>query len=104
MLLVFNWAKQILKIARDFEPALGEPRRARRASVSLPFRASRAKLNARAGKKEGGWGEGIFARPRFPPPPNFVSAFGGCAARVDVALDPPNPFAGNAKELPKIFL
>ncbi len=29
-------------------------------------------LNARAGKKEGGWGEGIFARPRFPPPPNFV--------------------------------
>ena len=34
-------------------------------------RASRAKLNARAGKKEGDWGEGIFARPRFPPP-NFV--------------------------------
>jgi len=34
------------------------------------------KLDARAGKKEGGWGEGIFARPRFPipifPPPNFV--------------------------------
>jgi len=27
---------------------------------------------ARAGKNEGGWGEGIFARPRFPPPPNFV--------------------------------
>lgn len=25
-----------------------------------------------AGKKEGGWGEGIFACPRFPPPPNFV--------------------------------
>jgi len=23
---------------------------------------------ARAGKKEGGWGEGIFARPRFPIP------------------------------------
>jgi hypothetical protein len=38
MLLVFNWAKQILKIARDFEPALGEPRRARRASV--PFSAA----------------------------------------------------------------
>ena len=35
-------------------------------------RASRAKLNARAGKKEGGWGEGIFARSRFPPPLNFV--------------------------------
>jgi len=48
-LLVFNWAKQILKIARDFEPALGEPRRARRASVSVLCRASRAKLNARAG-------------------------------------------------------
>jgi hypothetical protein len=29
--------------------------------------------DARAGKKEGGWGEGIFARPRFPPP-NFVPA------------------------------
>ena len=28
-------------------------------------RALRAKPNARAGKKEGGWGEGIFARPRF---------------------------------------
>jgi hypothetical protein len=27
---------------------------------------------ARAGKKEGGWGEGIFAHSRFPPPPNFV--------------------------------
>jgi len=22
-------------------------------------------ISARAGKKEGGWGEGIFARPRF---------------------------------------
>ncbi|MCX6812318.1 MAG: hypothetical protein NTW79_01695 [Candidatus Berkelbacteria bacterium] len=30
------------------------------------FRAQN--LNARAGKKEGGWGEGIFARPRFPIP------------------------------------
>jgi len=54
-------------------------------------RLARQKLNARAGKKEGlpatlrvarragGWGEGIFARPRFPipifpPPPNFVPA------------------------------
>jgi len=35
-------------------------------------RAAEPKLNARAGKKEEGWGEGIFARPRFPPPPNFV--------------------------------
>jgi hypothetical protein len=26
-------------------------------------RFARQKLNARAGKKEGGWGEGIFARP-----------------------------------------
>jgi len=29
------------------------------------LRAVELKLNARAGKKEGGWGEGIFARPRF---------------------------------------
>jgi len=28
-------------------------------------RAAEPKLNARAGKKEEGWGEGIFARPRF---------------------------------------
>jgi len=27
-----------------------------------------------------------------------------CATKEDVALDPPNPFAGNAKELPKIFV
>jgi len=38
------------------------------------LRAAEPKWNARAGKKEGGWGEGIFARPRFPPPPNFVPA------------------------------
>jgi len=35
-------------------------------------RATGTKPDARAGKKKGGWGEGIFARPRFPPPPNFV--------------------------------
>jgi len=29
------------------------------------LRSAEPKLNARAGKKEGGWGEGIFARPRF---------------------------------------
>ena len=40
-LLVFNWAKRILKIVRGFEPAFGEPRRARRASVSVLCRASR---------------------------------------------------------------
>ena len=39
-----------------------------------------AKLNTRAGKKEGGWGEGIFARPRFTPPPNFVFRSAKCAA------------------------
>jgi len=39
------------------------------------LRAAEPKPNARAGKKEGGWGEGIFARPRFPPPPNFVFRF-----------------------------
>ncbi|OGI66687.1 hypothetical protein A2823_01200 [Candidatus Nomurabacteria bacterium RIFCSPHIGHO2_01_FULL_41_91] len=43
--LIFNWAKQILKIARDLEPALGEPRCARRASESIPFRASRGRIN-----------------------------------------------------------
>ena len=50
-------------------------------------RASRAKLNARAGKKEGGWGEGIFARPRFPPPPNFVFRFAKCAARKNETVE-----------------
>jgi len=39
-----------------------------------------------------GWGEGIFARPRFPipifpPPPNFVFRFAKCAAKKkDVVL------------------
>ena len=39
-----NWIKvasTLVKIARDFEPALGEPRRARRASISVLCRASR---------------------------------------------------------------
>lgn len=44
--------------------------------------------NARAGKKEGGWGEGIFARPRFPPP-NFVFCFAKCAAINGVVFAPP---------------
>jgi len=49
------------------------------------LRATGTKPDARAGKKEGGWGEGIFARPRFPipifpPPPNFVFRFAKCAA------------------------
>jgi hypothetical protein len=58
-------------------------------------RFARQKLNARAGKKEGGWGEGIFARPRFPilffsPTPNFVFRFAKCAAKIkDVVLAPP---------------
>src|SRR3989344_5087579 len=42
--------------------------------------------NARVGKKEGGWGEGIFARPRFPPPPNFVFCFAKCAAENLICL------------------
>jgi len=50
--------------------------------------------SARAGKKEGGWGEGIFARPRFPPllfsPPQFfVFRFTKCAARKEVVFAPP---------------
>ncbi len=41
----------MLKIARDFEPTLGEPRRARRASVSISFRASRGRIGwAKIGK------------------------------------------------------
>ena len=39
----------------------------------------------------------------FPPPSNFVFRFAKCAAKEDVALDPPNPFAGNDKELPKMY-
>jgi len=42
--------------------------------------AARQDQTARAGKKEGGWGEGIFARPHFPPSPNFVFRFAKCAA------------------------
>jgi len=38
-------SKANTKIAWDFEPAFGEPRRARRASVSIPFRASRGRIN-----------------------------------------------------------
>ena len=38
MLLVFNWVKQILKIARDFEPPLGRAREARGNPV-LPWSA-----------------------------------------------------------------
>ena len=55
------------------EPILNE--------IDGALRAAESKLNARAGKKEGGWGEGIFARPRFPPPPNFVFRFAKCAAK-----------------------
>jgi len=36
------------------------------------LRAAGTKPDARAGKKKGGWGELIFARPRFPPPPEFM--------------------------------
>jgi len=52
--------------------------------------AAETKPDARAGKKEGGCGEGIFARPRFPPPPNFVFFFAKCAARKrGVVFAPP---------------
>jgi hypothetical protein len=44
-------------------------------------------------------------RRRAFPPPNFVFCFAKSAAdKKGVALDPPNPYAGNNKELPKIFL
>ena len=51
------------------------------------LRAAEAKLDARAGKKKGGWGEWIFARPRFSaaseirasetgaPPSSIISVF-----------------------------
>jgi hypothetical protein len=51
----------------------------------------------------------------FPPnPPSATPSLGRfffsaefckakCATKEDVALDPPNPFAGNAKELPFFF-
>jgi len=53
--------------------------------------------------------------PPFPPRPRGDDSFfsaefeavfckAKCATKEDVALDPPNPFAGNAKELPKIFV
>jgi len=54
--------------------------------IAVP--AARHKPNrSDTGKKEGGWGEGIFARPRFPPPPNFVFCFAKCAAKEFVAKD-----------------
>ena len=49
------------------------------------LRAAGTKPDARAGKKEGGWGEGIFARPRFPPP-NFVFRFAKCAADLQFLI------------------
>jgi len=58
-----------------------------------------------------------LGRGGIPPKPPFRHALAGtilfsaefeavfckakCATKRDVALDPPNPFAGNAKELPK---
>jgi len=36
------------------------------------LRSAGKKLFRSGGQKGRGWGEGIFARPRFPPPPNFV--------------------------------
>jgi hypothetical protein len=45
----------------------------------------------------------IFARPRFPPPPNFVFRFAKCAAKEDIALAPTHPCAGNDKELHFVF-
>jgi len=50
------------------------------------LRATGTKPDARAGKKKGSWGEGIFARPRFPPP-NFVFRFVKCAARIQSLLE-----------------
>jgi len=54
-------AKQILKIARDFEPALGEPRRARRATKSMGGALRRPKNGFR---KIGTSGSGVFIQLR----------------------------------------
>jgi len=46
-------------------------------------RFARLERNLTPGRAKRKWvgGEGIFARPRFPPPPNFVFRFAKCAAK-----------------------
>jgi len=60
MLLVFNRAKQILKIARDFEPLFGEPRRARRASFPV-YGGAKRRRNARPKRRK--FDTGAFIQP-----------------------------------------
>jgi len=72
------------------------------------LRAAEPKLSARAGKKEGGWGEEIFARPRFPipifpPPPNFVFRFAKCASKKRGVVFAPPTRARTAKGTPLDF-
>jgi hypothetical protein len=51
----------------------------------------RAKLNARAGKKEGGWGEGIFARSHFSATSEFHASETGAPLNfVGCKISPPN--------------
>ena len=64
-------ASTLVKIARDFEPAFGEPRRARRASVSIPFRASRGQTRGANSRKSNSGGR-IWIRTRDPCDVNAV--------------------------------
>jgi len=53
-------------------------------------REARQKLNARAGKKEGGWGEGIFARPRFSAAAEFRASETGAPPQILLFIKPLN--------------
>jgi len=45
---------------------------------------------ARAGKKEGGWGEGIFARPRFSAAAEFRASEAGAPPKTMLPLPQPS--------------
>jgi hypothetical protein len=45
----------------------------------------------------------LFLSLLFLPPQFFVFHFAKCAAKEDVAFDPPNSFVNNAKKLPFFF-
>ena len=102
------------KIARDFEPALGEPRCARRASVSLLCRASRGQFG-----RQNSWkfniGAFVWRNPNLfwtkltcsAPPPlanarqqakNFLHIFWFCARRLFLLKGKENFFAGFCSE------
>ncbi|OGZ19365.1 MAG: hypothetical protein A2626_02235 [Candidatus Nealsonbacteria bacterium RIFCSPHIGHO2_01_FULL_38_55] len=55
----FGKSEMVVFVGKSQNPFLTKSRLIAERSSAEP------KLNARAGKKEGGWGERIFARPRF---------------------------------------